>query len=183
MHHQRDSDLIFIVRAVVPLPGPESLALLACCGSRPAGTMGFRDFPSWPSATPPGPQTRSPQSRRARPAPASHSSTALPVPVSHLPQLMGPVAHGGRSAPSPDLSPEGLKVLSLEVLHLSLTLNTPFLTLRTPTPPRASKGPAPFTIHSRREEPDHRTPKVLQVGIPFSSPHPAPAVAAPPLGG
>lgn len=51
-----------------------------------------------------------------------------------------------------------------------------------PTPPRAPRGPAPFTMHSRRGEPDHRTPKVLQVGIPFSSPHPAPAAAAPPLG-
>lgn len=52
-------------------------------------------------------------------------------------------------------------------------------------PPGAAKGPAPFTIRSRGEEPDHRTPRVLQVGIPFSSPHPAPAAAAaaPPLGG
>lgn len=38
------------------------MAPLALCGSRPAGTMGFRDFPSWPSATRPGPKTRSPHS-------------------------------------------------------------------------------------------------------------------------
>lgn len=154
--------------------------LLRFSSRRNHGLPGFSFLAiSHPSRTPN--QESSIQARP--PGPSFSVQRALPAPVSHLPQLMCPVAHGGRSAPSPDLSPEGLKVLSLEALHLSLTLDTLFLTLRTPAPPRASKGHAPFTIHSRREEPDHRTPKVLQVGIPFSSPHPAPAAAAPPLGG
>lgn len=53
------------------------------------------------------------------PGPTSPFQSVFTILFSHLPQLMGPVAHGGRSAL--DLSPKGLKVLNLEVLHLSHT--------------------------------------------------------------
>lgn len=141
--------------------------LLRFSSRRNHGLPGFSFLAiSHPSRTPN--QESSIQARL--PGPSFSFQRALPAPVSHLPQLMCPVAHGGRSAPSPDLSPEGLKVLSLEVLHLSLTLDTPFLTLRTPAPPRASKGPTPFTIHCRREEPDHRTPKFYRLEFPSLPP-------------
>lgn len=44
--HQRDPLLVLIIRAVIPLPGPGSLASFPCCRSLPAGLTGFRVFPA-----------------------------------------------------------------------------------------------------------------------------------------
>lgn len=45
VYHQRDPLLVLIIRAVIPLPGPGSLASLPCSRYLPAGLTGFRVFP------------------------------------------------------------------------------------------------------------------------------------------
>lgn len=162
VHHQRDSLLVLFVRAVIPLPGPESLAPLFRCGCHPAGPTGFRDFPSWPSATPPYPEDQEscvPVRPRA-PIPAALAS--------HLPQLVGPVPHGGLSSPSPASDREAGK-LGIPVPHShSDTPLPPPVDPNTPTSHQSLRPlHRPQSMGRRRPR---GPPKVPQVGIPFSSP-------------
>lgn len=80
-------------------------------------------------------------------------------------------------------SPAGLKILSLQLPYQTHTLTLPSaLTLKTPNPPpRVARGSVPGTIHSfKGKEPTSGTPKIPQVGIPFSFPPPSPVASAPP---
>lgn len=182
MHHQRDPLLVLIVRTVIPLPGPGLLASLPCCCSLPAGLTDFRVFPflalSHPSLPLRPGVLYSSQTPSRPPVPNSAA------PTSHLPQFVGPVAHGGPSSLPRHGRPEGLKTkFGTPVPHSHSDTDTP---LRPhPADPQAPHEPpealcqVPSTVNAKK--PTLGTPKIPQVGIPFSFPPPAPLASAPPL--
>lgn len=122
----------------------------------------------------PSPQATRPCSKDQESSQTSPRPPVPPLQPRHLTCLSSWVlSRMAARAPSPlRLSPEGLKILSLELPYPTHTLTLPSaLTLQTPKPPascqRICPRHHPQSMGSSRPQ---GTPRVPQVGIPFSSP-------------
>ena len=95
------------------------------------------------------------------------------APTSHLPQLVGPVPHGGSSSLSPAPEPGGPQDSKFGTPVSHSHSDTPLRPhpadpKTAPHEPPEALSLAPSTVKGK--EPTSGTPKFPQVGIPFSSP-------------
>lgn len=171
MYDQRHALPVLIVRAVIPLPGLGTLPSLPCCRSHPTGPTSFRVFPCRPSVTLPAPGPRTLHSTNTPSRPAAPGPAA---PTSHLPQLAGPVPHGGLSCFAPAPEPE-------RPLNPKFGTPAPHSHFDTSVAPAARRPQAPLqslealslapsTVNGKEAAVGPPHLKLPQVGIPFSFP-------------
>lgn len=130
----------------------------------PSRTHGL---PGLPSSQPPlpAPKTGNP-AYQLDPTQSSHPG----APNSHLPQLMGPVPHGGPISLSPAPQPPGPKdsKFGTPVPHSHPPLRPHPADPKTPREPPEVLSLTPSAVNAK--DPNTGTPRVPQVRIPFSFP-------------